>query len=450
MDEIDRHYEDEELAALAGTPAAEGDAHLRSCVGCGEKLEAFALIAEALHEGAVWDQSELRSEPNRSTIATLRAFAEAMEDEDAYAEEEVLPELLEGARETWMPRLRAHPEWQTAGVVRKLIEAASRAIDTMPADAVEMTALATTIAAELDENDYSADTVERLRGAAWRERAYTLFYTGSYADAEKAIFASERHFSECSVPEYELARLGIVRSIVLRAQEQASSAMSAARLSTATFLNFDDVARAASAQLAEVQVLFDRGEFEPARELLLKLERRIRGSADVGTHARVLGNLGVCCWKLNRINDALQYCDAAAVLFANLGAHAESARTQWQVATVLATVGRVEEAQLRFERVRQTFQHLGMAGPATLVSLDIAELMLARGQFDSVEAICRAAMRSFELAGIPYTARALTALAYMHEAARLRTATPALVKHVREYIRRLPDNTNLLFAPPAV
>jgi hypothetical protein len=84
------------------------------------------------------------------------------------------------------------------------------------------------------------------------------------------------------------------------------------------------------------------------------------------------------------------------------------------------------------------------------MSLDMAELLASEERYDEVQLVCRSAMEIFKRAGTVYTARALTALAFMREAAAHRSVTPAQVRTVREYIRRLPDEPNLLFASPPI
>lgn len=442
----ERHYDEETLLSFLAQddPNAE---HLSNCAECREKLDSFRLIAEALADEATWDETPISDTPNPDTIATLRTFADRMATEDAQAEL-YLQDLLDGTRDAWMSNLRHHPEYRTPGVVRKLIETIPSALDTMPRDAVELTALATEIADHLDPATSTPDTVSRLRGAAWRERAYALFYTGDYAAAERALCASESHFIESSVNEYDLARVGVVRALVERGLEKTESAISAARTSADVFAAFGDLSRIASARLAEAHLLFTLGDFGAAAAILGSLELQLQSSEVVDTHARVLGTLGFCCWKLGRIEEALHYHEAAAILLDELGVRTESVRVRWNVACILASEGRMVEAQSRFESVHAEFRLLGMTSAATLVTLDMAELLLANRKFEAVEKICRDAMRSFEAAGIPYTVRALTALSYMKEAARERTATPSLAKHVREYLTRLPHEANLLFAPP--
>jgi tetratricopeptide (TPR) repeat protein len=263
------------------------------------------------------------------------------------------------------------------------------------------------------------------------------------------VARADRYFSACLVDEYEHARLNVVRALVLRANEDLANAVAAARMSAESFQRFEDLSRIAAARLAEAQLLFTRREFDVAAALLIDLERRLRDSDDVDTHARVLVNLGYCSWQLGRLDDSLRYHDTAAVLFDELGVYTESIRIRWNVAAILQSSGRTEEAFSRFLSLRKTFLDLGMTSEAALVGLDLSELLLARGDFEAVEEICHTAMRAFETARISYTARALTALAYIHEAARFRTATPKLAKHVRQYLKKLPEDANVLFAPPA-
>lgn len=444
---VERHYDDEALIALLEADRVRTDAHLPACTVCDEKLESFRAISGALTDSDVWDTRELRLAPVPSTIANLRAFADRMSAEDTEAAR-ILPELMAGSREEWMPRLRAHPEWRTAGVVRALVAAMPGVLMTMPPDALEMTALSTEIADHLDPATCGAATVARVRGAAWRDRGYAFQYTGRFTDAIAACDRAERHFEMCAVDEYDRARIGIIRTLTLRAMEKVSTAMKAVHASAITFEDFGDFTKVAAARIAETHLLFSLGEYATAADILECLERQIRTTPDANTHARVLANLGYAYWKMGRIEAALGQYEGAGAILDELGFRTESVRVRWNVAAVLASAGRTREAMSRFQILQRTFEELGMSSEAAVNSLEMAELLLARNEYAAVEAICRTAMALFERAGIPYTTRALTALAYIQEAAQQRTATPTLAKHVREYLRRLPQEGELLFAPP--
>jgi tetratricopeptide (TPR) repeat protein len=444
---VERHYDEEALIPFLDATRAAADLHLVACAECRQKLASFRLLADTLREEDVWDTRILSHPPVPETIKNLRAFADRMAAEDTAAGA-TLAEFLAGERETWMPRLQERPEWRTAGMVRQLLVAYECALDTMPSDAVAITALAVDIAEQLPVASHPGDTVAKLRGAAWRDRAYALFYTGQFADAEKALCVSESHFSDCVVGEYDAARVGIVKSVVLRAYERLDDATAAAKSSADTFAIYEDETRATSAGLAAAQLLFSRNQYKEAFSQLSELRRRLEQSGDTRNYARVLGNLGYCCWHLRRVNEALQFHETAAAILDAVDSRSESARERWNIALILASEGRLDEALARFVGLLDEFQTLGMTNAWALINLEIAELRLARGEYDTVEAICQSAMRTFEAAGLSHTRRALRALAFMKEAAQNRTATPRLVQHVREYIRRIPQEEQLLFAPP--
>jgi tetratricopeptide (TPR) repeat protein len=444
---VERHYDDEALIAIMEAGRVFSDAHLPSCTVCNQKLDSFRTISGVLHEGDVWDTRELSAQPVARTIANLRSFANRMAAEDGAASK-FLPLLLAGGRDEWMRRLEQHPQWWTAGMVRALVAATTNVVMTMPPDALAMTNLSTAIAERLDETVCDAQTIARLRGQAWRDRAYALYYVGRFAETLTACDVADAHFEQCLVDEYDRARVGVVRALALRAMEDVAPAMLAAQNSALTFERFEDRTRVASARLAEVHLLFTLRDFERAAPLLEKLESEIRATADANTHARVLGNLGYCYWQLGRIDAAMRHYELAAVLLDELGVVTESVRVRWNVAAVLASAGRTDEAMRRYRDIQKAFEDLGMTSEVAVSGLEMAELLLERKEFAAVEEICRMAIGSFERAGTLDTTRPLTALAYIQEAARQRTATPNTAKHVRDYIRRLPQERELLFAPP--
>ncbi|PYQ28766.1 MAG: hypothetical protein DMF56_13885 [Acidobacteria bacterium] len=434
----EKHYDDDSLIALASASVAM-DEHLTACSDCRERLETYRLIAEAMADETTWNTRPLSDAPVPETIANLRGFADRMAIEDAEAAQ-LLPNLLVGPREQWMSTLHHHSEYRTAGMVRKLLEAVPTALDIMPRDAVELTALAIEIADNLET------ATPQLRGAAWRERAYALFYTGDFVGAEKALCASERHFTESVANEYDLARVGVVRALVERGLERYTSAIGHARESARLFRMYEDKTRNASARLAEVNLLLISHQYDRAYTALVAFRNELCRELDSDAYGRVLANLGYCCWKLSRSDEALHYLDAAAQLFEELGVSTEATRARWNAARVLAAEGRINDALPRLRAVVTEVERTGMMASATEASLEIAELLLATGAFDEANEICRVAMRRFEQSNLAYTVPALTALALMSEAVRTRTATRRMVQDVREYLRQVPDQPTLLFA----
>jgi tetratricopeptide (TPR) repeat protein len=250
------------------------------------------------------------------------------------------------------------------------------------------------------------------------------------------------------VNEYDLARVGIVRALVYRGLENYGGGIHRARESTKQFRVYGDLRRHASARMAEVNLLLSCCEYEQAYSALIVLKNEVLRSGDTATYARVVGNLGYCCWKMARLDEALQYFDGAAQILEEVGNHSNAVRTRWNAARVLAGEGRFDDALPRLTAVVNELERLGMMASATEASLELAEILVTAEEFDEVEEICKIAIRRFEVSSLTYTAPALTALALMHEAIKNRTATRKFVVHVREYLRRIPDEPHLLFAFP--
>lgn len=443
---IERHYDDESLIALIGSDPGVAGGHLPGCRGCRQKLESFRMIADALRDEDVWDMQPLEDGAMASTIASLRAFADQMTDEDARAEG-WLPLLLAGARESWRDNLARHPEYRTAGMVRKLIAATDRAIDTMPADAVEIAALAIDIADHLDPAEHPSDSVFHLRGSAWREKAFALYYTGHNVEAATANRIAESHFRACAISEYDSARVGVVNALIARATGRFDEAITASRASADVFERYGDSEKFIAARSAEAGVLANEGRFADALEIWKALELTFETDDISDTHVRLVGNVGHALRNLGRNEEALREFQAAAEMFDALGNRSESARIRWNVALLLVECSRYRDAALMLEQLLAEFAALSMSGSAALVALDLAEIRLLEERQDEVARLCSIALTHFTAERMEHTDRALRAVSFVRGAARNGRATPELVRHVKQYVRRLPAEPALLFLP---
>ena len=90
-----------------------------------------------------------------------------------------------------------------------------------------------------------------------------------------------------------------------------------------------------------------------------------------------------------------------------------------------------------------------MPQDVALTCVDEAEASLMLGQLAEVVRLCQRAMEYFSKASIAYTQGALTALAYLKEAAEGRTLTKQTLGDLRSYFELLPQQPHLLFAYPA-
>lgn len=446
---LERHYDEEDLIAiLHSAEPLSRDPHLTGCRACADTLESYRMIAGVLSKDAVWERTEPDQESAPRGAAALRAFATSMESEDHLASE-LVGKLVASQRQWWVPAVTRDERYLSAGVVRRLTELSESTLDTMPPDAVQMAAAAIAIANLLP----SDDSILQIRGAAYRQHGYALFYIGDFVHALESVEQAQSLFEKCTVSEYALARLDIVRALIYRAQDRFVEALALSRKSAGVFRAFGDRQRLASALMTEAYLLMHIHNYRDALSILVEIEQQFSGDVDVDTRARTLHNMGACQKFLGRVTDALQSYQVAAALYDELGTATEAARLRYNVAHLLSANGKQTEAKKRLREVQAEFESLGMIHTAVIAGLDLSEIALLENNFQEVENLCRKAIRQFEAAGVAHSGEALTALTFLREAAEQRRATQEIVWHVKTYIRRLPDEPALLFAaaplPPA-
>jgi tetratricopeptide (TPR) repeat protein len=443
---IEQHYDEEVLAGFLAEPidSAARDRHLAGCALCKQTLKSIRDTAGLLKQPDVWSRESFSSAPRAETLAFLRNVQQTMADQDAVAEVYV-KQLLAGSRDTWAPRLADHPEWRTAGVVRKLIAATDRAIDLMPADAVEITALAVDIVENLRAADYPSALVSHLRLSALYERSYALMYTGAYVEALSTIETADS-LQEPGTSEFERARLDLVRALVYRTLERRDEALVIAHRTAGVFRAYDDFGRYAAARCAEAIVLYHARRFREAVAIHTALANDLR--VDRRWRASSLHNAALCYRELRDFESSIQFTLAAIEAFDREQMVSHRVKSRWNLARIFAAQRRHSEALQILPEIQQEFRSLGMAVDVALVAVDMAESLLALGRVSEIPAPCGIAMDYFRSAKLAYTEGALVALATLREAAAHRTLTVADVRDFRSFFERLSREPQVMHASP--
>jgi tetratricopeptide (TPR) repeat protein len=423
---IEQHYDEEVLAGFLAEPvdSATRDKHLANCSLCKRTLESLRGTATLLKHGQVWERQSFSNAPRPETLAFLRNVQRTMASEDAAADLYVR-HLLSGSRDTWAAKLAGHPEWRTAGVVRKLIAATDRAIDLMPADAVEITRMAVEIAEGLPESQ----VVWRLRGSARYEFGYSLLYTGAYSEALSALATAESDFTRHQNAEHEMGRVHLVRAMVFRALEKSDDLLPSIATAAAIFRAYGDKERCCAAKLAEGLALYSRRRFREA--LTLNLEIANEESIAPKWRAAAQQNAATCYRELGEFDAAIDHFAKAINAFESAGMMSFRAKTRWTLARIFVARQQYDSALRMLTELRGEFEELGMANDVAIVSLDIAEVLIATEQHGDIAAACRKSIAYFEKAHLTSSEAARTAVTYLCEAALAGKATHALVSELR-------------------
>ncbi|MDQ3281379.1 MAG: tetratricopeptide repeat protein [Acidobacteriota bacterium] len=438
------HHDDESLFEyVEGTsPAAEEiHSHVAECDTCSSEVgEQRELIAQ-LETAEVWQ--ETAAPAPRQFMLNVAAFAERarLEDEQAVV---ICDQVLTGPANWWAQRMRNTGGAHTAGVVKQLLERWRTMIEHAPTNALQVTAMAIQVANALDVAQYPCDYVVKLRAQAARDHAFVLSFLGRHPEALDFIERAKRLFEQVPMPEYDLARVAVVKSAILRLIDRNDEAVALVREAAETFLRFGDRSRYLNARITEGAVLFDRGSTEEA----LAVWSAINGDPDLEetSKVRVAHNIATCYAALGQPERAAASVRDCVAQYELLGMETERTRSRWLLGHALAASGRASEAIPILRESWREFEQLDMISDAGLVALELAEALLIVGEADEVPAICRDVIAQFTRAGM--ASRAITALSFLREAVAIGQANASLIRHVHAFLRELPNEQPRLFAPP--
>lgn len=444
------HYDELALQEYLDDPESfegrsELEMHLAFCRACSGVLEELRTFEAALSTDAFWTAEAGGEEPP----GELRAVAELIAQEDAAAEQLLAP-LLSSPASFRRANVTSLPEMRTAGVVRRL-RGESRALrERQPMHALVLADAAIAICDLLPARRYPESLLDDLRGGGWLERANVLRYLGRYPEALDAADIAAKAFAQSTVAVYSLALVDYLRAVIFVETERRDEALVLVRKCSRVFRQFGEDDRYVHAKMVEASVLFDQNRYRDARDLFVSLVRVAKGLGDAATLARLYANVANCQLRLHELESADVYFARALSLYEALGMETERIRTRWSIGSLRIANGDIPDGLARLREARREFEQLGLRSDAALVTLDIAEALLASGHAAGAREaaeLCGSIVESFTSVGM--TGHAMTALAFLHEAFETGRATPALVRHVRHYLETRPDHGGQAFAPPA-
>jgi tetratricopeptide (TPR) repeat protein len=440
------HVEKEELAVYAADPDAidaarcvEIEREIAACAECRTTFEFLAVADDDLSDPDVWEPLT-----GSATLDSMRALGARTAAEDEEAAALVQPLLDAPVLAAWSP-LRSK-RYLTGGVVRKLLAHAATLHEREPLDALTFADAAISIAEALPNDTYAGKAVYELRGSAWKERANALRFLGRYDEGLESLRRAERAFRTLTSPALGLASTAYVRASILLEQERYEEASEAAAVAEQAFFSLGDEERRLGALLMRGIVAFQRRELEMAIELFSRISHYGEAHNDALWIARSAQALGNCYLDAGNAAEASMQFHTALTLFRELGQRTQIIRTEWGVARLMMDGGKLDEASRRLRAVIREFASADMVTDAALAGLDLAEGLLAVGQMRQIVALAKHLFTVFIGAGM--LTGALTAIAYLREAAESERLTKADIAAVRVFLRRAERQPALLFVPP--
>jgi tetratricopeptide (TPR) repeat protein len=160
-----------------------------------------------------------------------------------------------------------------------------------------------------------------------------------------------------------------------------------------------------------------------------------------GSYAR-----GNCELDRGNLGEASMMFHRALSIFRTTGPTEDVIATEWGIARVVLHDGKVSDAAWRLRDVIAAFEGIGRVTNVALAGIDLSEALLVLERWAEIVKVATHAFRVLKKAG--NVTGALSALAYLKEAASKRQLTPEALKTIREYLRRVERDPDLLFVPP--
>ena len=446
------HYDEITLQEYLDDPGtfagrSELEAHIAACASCRALLDELRAFELTLSSDAMWEivgGAPATSEPPMA----VRELAMRLSSEDADAERLLTP-LLTSPLSFRRANVTSNVAMRTAGVVRMLCEESRALREKQPMHALVLADAAIAIADQLSTKKYPTPFLDELRGDGWLERANVLRYLGRYPEAVDALDVASRAFSRSPVAVYSGALVDYMRAVVFMEMERLDEARRLARKSARVFRQFGENERFVHARLCEGSVLFYQSRFREARELFLPLVPLAKNIGKPENLACIFANIANCEVQMRMFESAEGYFARALSLYEALGMESGKIRTRWNIGSLRVAAGDIDDGLARLREAQRGFQSLGAHTDAALVTLEIVETLLARGEkrdLREASELCSGLVESFSAVGM--TGNALTALAYLRETFEAGQATPDLVRHVRHYIETRPGPDGNPFVPP--
>lgn len=426
------HCDDEALYRHAdGTPASpELAAHLAVCPRCTEELDAQRHISAALRTSEVWLDDQPRPAA-QARLSELAAFSRRLREEDEEAPE-ICDYILTGPAAWWATRF-AKSGWEpSAGIVRELFERWRQMIGRAPMQALQVTTLAIEITNELEWHVYPSNFLATLRAQALRDHAFVLSFIGRFPEAVETVERAELLLQRTPMPDFELARLQLVRANIYKSTDRVADAIALAHESASVFLRFGDRSRHLDARTAEAGYLFQDQQIRAALAIWEEVASAQQTTAD-RNRVGIIHNIGLCHMELGELDQAAIVLRDAMLQFERLGMEAERARSRWALATTLVAAGRLAEAIPVLRSVQGEFEKLQMESDAALVGLKLAEAMLLAGEAEAVPAVCRDVLSRFQRIGM--TSPVAGAMDLLEQALAAGCPSPSDVRRVHELLR---------------
>jgi len=382
-----------------------------------------------------------------------RVFARVADRETAVARERDL------ARELYQELLQ-HPEARRRLLVSNSARFRSRMLCEVllaeshqagfeePARAVELARLAVAAAGVLTEEACGGAEGQRsLAARAWAQLGNALRVTGDHPEAERAFAAVDALVAQGGLALLDTARVLDLKASLCRDQRRFAEASRLLDRVVAIYQQLGQWHLLGRALKQKSMVCGEAGDLEGEMALLRRALDLLDPDEEPRTFLAARHNLIAALNQSGRSREAFALLFHTRPLYLQQGDRMNLLRLRWLEGMVAGGLGRLEQAEIAYREVRDAFLELGLDYDAALASLDLAGVLARQGRSADVRRLAAETLAVFAVRDIHR--EAFAALAFFSQAAQREVAQVSLVQEVVDFLKRVRNNPDLRFRPPA-
>jgi tetratricopeptide (TPR) repeat protein len=400
-------------------------AHLAECAACRQRFTGNVVT---------FDASARRNREDEFTSTAARLERERNTSPDVVARY-----LRDTPVEEW-PRLAEMPELRNNAALEQMSEEVRRRLHRKPREALAIANLTASIAESLHPSQYPAVVLAQLKANAWKDRASTLRYLARYDEAIEAADRGEEALASFASLEHDRAIVRLVKGMALAQLERFDEAHAILSECRRVFRDHSDTKRSIQAGRAQANTLYHASRHTESHDLLHELLQEAIDAGDVESQAGIHNNLGYCSVHLEDFVAANIHFSEAVAKFTDLGFTAEVPRTERGAGLIFIARGQTTNGLARLRDALRAFTTAGMIDEAGLCALNIAEVLLERGDRREARSLIQNVVDEFTAAQI--NERAIAAVAGLRDAIDVDDATPETVHTVHAFVESLQHDSH--------
>jgi tetratricopeptide (TPR) repeat protein len=399
---------------------ADDPGHLAECAMCRQRFAGEAIPFE----------SGQRLSHRREFAAT----AARLDRERADSSDVVARHLRETPVEEW-PRLAALPALRNNAALEQLSDEVRKRLHRCPTEALAIAQLGTGVAELIPSGIYPPLVLAQMRANAWKDRASALRYLARYDEALGAASIGEEHLAPFGAVEHDRAIVRMVKGMVLAQIGRFDEAHEILAECRRIFREHDDMRRDVQAGTAQANALYEASRHADARDVYTDVLRSSIEAGDLESQGCIHNNLGYCAAHLDDFSQANIHFSEAVAKFTDIGFISEVPRTERGAGLVLIGRGQTASGLAHLHAARRHFIASGMVEEAGLCALNIAAVLVERGDDTEARALTQSVIDEFKAAMLDE--RAIAAVVRLRDDIDADGATAETVRTVYAFVESL-------------